>query len=243
MGTDLKQLLGGSAQEAVELTGNEAHQQSGNDGALPDALDTLEQNQGEDDGHNAHGHVHTDLDGAELLAGLLADGVAGGLTGQHDHIGGHFHEHAEAQDQAADQQHHNPLGIAAGDKPAQHHVHGEVDKIAEKEGDGDLQQLDHTEVLPEHQNLAGDEQQAPDHGELADGGLKAQAQHVGDAGNGGCAQIHLGDKGDAQRVYKQTNNEKDITLDEFRFLHSNFLLMCNILFRVFLPCKHEITGI
>ena len=98
------------------------------------------------------------------------ESVAGGLTGQHDHIGGHFHEHAEAQDQAADQQHHNPLGIAAGDKPAQHHVHGEVDEPAEQEGDGDLQQLDQMEVLPQHRHLAGDQQQAPDHGELADGG-------------------------------------------------------------------------
>ena len=90
---------------------------------------------------------------------------------------------------------------------------------AEDGGYRHLEQLDRSELSAQQRQLAGHQQQVPEDSELPDGGLKPKAQHIGDAGDGGGAQACLGDTGYPQGVHKQPHGKKEISFDQFSFLH------------------------
>lgn len=73
------------------------------------------------------------------------------------------------------------------------------------------------EVLTQDDELEGDEQQAEQDGELAQREGEIQAEHIGDGGDGGGAQIRLGDESHPKGVDEQSNQKYHIALQLFHF--------------------------
>ena len=66
-----------------------------------------------------------------------------------------------------------------------------------------MQELNGTEVLPQQQDLRQNEQHVHQKSELSQRDGKAEAQHIGQAGNRGGPQRGLGNQGYAEDVYKR----------------------------------------
>ena len=75
---------------------------------------------------------------------------------------------------------------------------------------GDLQELDGVEILSQQQPLPQDEEHIHHKGELAQCHRKAEAEHIGEAGDGGGPQGRLCDQRHAEGVQQDAGHKPAI---------------------------------
>ena len=90
-------------EKSAELTGNITDDNGRDHRSLAHAVDTVEENQGENNRGNHHAYIDDNFYTSRLFPGDLMQGGRDAFTRQHDDIGGEFHGYAEGKDQAADQ--------------------------------------------------------------------------------------------------------------------------------------------